>query len=188
VIDMQNDFATPGGMLARAGIDISMIQKAIPATASVLAAGRNAGIKIIYLKMAFLPDLSDAGFPDSMTWITHARLNVGAVFQAPDGGESRILIRDTWNTDIVRELAPQADDVVIYKHRYSGFFETDLDAFLQYLNAKYLVVTGCTTSVCIESTVRDAMFRDYVCVVLEDCCGEPGGQNSATNQDRQAVP
>ena len=45
---------------------------------------------------------------------------------ARDGKESRILIRDTWNTDIVPELKPQADDDIVYKTRFSGFFETDL--------------------------------------------------------------
>ena len=40
---------------------------------------------------------------------------------------------------------------------------------------KYLLVTGCTTSVCVESTVRDAMFRDYICILLEDCMAEPVG-------------
>ena len=89
--------------------------------------------------------------------------------------ESRILIRDTWNTDIVPELKPRNDDVVIYKHRFSGFYQTDLDATLTRLGVKYLIVTGCTTSVCVESTVRDAMFRDYACVLLADCTGEPIG-------------
>src|SRR5262249_35842256 len=91
---------------------------------------------------------------------------------APDGTESRILIRDTWNTEIVPELKPHPDDVIIYKHRYSGFYETDLDAKLKRSGTKYLIVTGCTTSVCVESTVRDAMFRDYSCVLLADCTGE----------------
>ena len=46
---------------------------------------------------------------------------------------------------------------------------------LQRLGVKYLIVTGCSTSVCVESTVRDAMFRDYCCVLLTDCMGEPVG-------------
>jgi ureidoacrylate peracid hydrolase len=51
----------------------------------------------------------------------------------------------------------------------------DLDRLLTELGVTFLIVTGCTTSVCVESTVRDAMFRDYTCVVLEDCTGEPLG-------------
>jgi ureidoacrylate peracid hydrolase len=70
------------------------------------------------------------------------------------------------------------------KHRYSGFFETQLDSVLRGLGVRNLVVTGCTTSVCVESTVRDAMFRDYRCIVLEDCTAEPiGASNARSNHE-----
>lgn len=104
-------------------------------------------------------------------------MGVGATVSAPDGAESRILIRDTWNTDIVAELAPMAGDAIIYKHRFSGFFETELDAVLKGRGIKQLIVTGCTTSVCVEATIRDAMFRDYCCLLLADCTGEPIGND-----------
>ena len=139
---------------------------------------------MVYLKMAFQPDLSDAGLPDAPNWLKHRPLRVGETVTAPDGAESRILIRDTWNTDIVDELAPNPDDLVVYKHRFSGFYETDLDAALTRLGIKSLIFTGCTTSVCVESTLRDAMFRDYHCLLLEDCTAEPvGGDLPRTNHD-----
>ncbi len=175
VVDMQNDFGSRGGMFDRAGIDISGIQKAVGPTAKVLAAARNAGAKIIYLKMGYKPDLSDLGAPNSVNRVRHLRLGVGEKVTTPDGKESRILIRDTWNTDIVPELEPQAGDDVIYKTRFSGFFETDLDARLKELGVTHLVITGCTTSICVDSTVRDAMFRDYLCILLADCMSEPIG-------------
>ena len=75
------------------------------------------------------------------------------------------------------DLQPQPGDLIVYKHRYSGFYQTDLDNVLREMNAKYLVVTGCTTSVCVESTVRDAMFRDYSCLLLTDCMAEPIGRD-----------
>jgi ureidoacrylate peracid hydrolase len=175
VVDMQNDFGSKGGMFDRAGIDISGIQKVIGPTAKVLASARHAGVKIIYLKMGFRPDLSDLGCSDSPNRVRHLKFGVGKTVRAPDGTESRILIRDTWNTEIVAELKPQADDIVIYKHRFSGFYQTDLHARLKQLSTKYILFTGCTTSVCVESTVRDAMFRDYSCVLLADCMSEPIG-------------
>ena len=175
VVDMQNDFGAKGGLLDLAGIDISGIRKAIGPTATILASARQAGIKIIYLKMGFHPDLSDLGSEGSPNRVLHLRFGVGKSMHAPDGRESRILIRDTWNTDIVSELKPQADDVVVYKHRFSGFYQTDLDAILKQLGVKYLIITGCTTSICVESTIRDAFFRDYSCVLLKDCTDEPMG-------------
>lgn len=72
----------------------------------------------------------------------------------------------------------------LYKHRFSGFYQTELDTVLKQQGIRYLIVTGCTTSVCVESTVRDAMFRDYSCLVLEDCCAEPiGYQFSRSNHE-----
>lgn len=176
VVDMQNDFGSVGGMCDLAGIDISGIRGIIPAIAQVLAAARRAGITVVYLKMGFRPDLSDAGGPDSPIWLKHQQLRCpGEVVTAPDGTASRILVRDTWNTDIVPELAAEASDVILYKHRFSGFYETDLDQVLKSRAIKHLIFTGCTTSVCVESTLRDAMFRDYTCLLLEDCTAEPMG-------------
>jgi ureidoacrylate peracid hydrolase len=177
VVDMQNDFGAPGGMFDRAGIDISLIQRAVEPTARVLAAARQAGMPVIYLKMAFRADLSDAGSPDTPNRRKLFRLAIGTSFQAPDGTVSRILIRDTWSTVILRELEPHTGDIVLYKHRFSGFYNTELDAVLTRLGITTLLVTGCTTSVCVESTIRDAMFRDYSCVLLADCTGEPLGHD-----------
>jgi ureidoacrylate peracid hydrolase len=175
VVDMQNDFGTKGGMFDRAGIDISVIQKAVGPTAKVLASARRADIKIIYLKMGYPPDLSNLGSEASPNRVRHMLMGVGKTVRAPDGAESRILIRDTWNTDIVPELKPQAEDVLMYKHRYSGFYQTDLDAILKHRGVEYLIFTGCTTSICVESTIRDAYFRDYSSVLLRDCTDEPIG-------------
>src|SRR5437867_6165979 len=184
VVDMENDFVAKGGMFDRAGADISGAQKAIAPTAKVLAAARQAGMKIVYLKMGYRPDLSDLGATDSVNRTRHLKFGVGQKIQTPDGRESRLLIRDTWDTDIVPELKPQASDIVIYKTRFSGFYQTDLDATLKKFGIKYLIVTGVTTSICVESTVRDAMFSDYLCVMLRDCMSEPIGHDlPRTNHD-----
>ena len=175
VVDMQNDFGSKGGMFDRAGIDITGIQKVVAPTVKVVAAARRAGIKVVYLKMGYRPDLSDLGGPDAPNRLRHMKLGVGNKVSAPDGSESRILVRDTWNTEILDELKPQSGDIVIYKSRFSGFYKTELDSTLQKLGIHKLVFTGCTTSICVESTVRDAMFRDYPCVLLSDCMSEPIG-------------
>jgi ureidoacrylate peracid hydrolase len=173
VIDMQNDFGSKGGMFDRAGIDISGIRAVVPNVRSALSAARKAALPIIYIKMAFRPDLSDAGPPTSPNLLKHAKFNVGQAVIAPDGTPSRILIRDTWGTEIIPELRPEAGDTMVYKSRFSAFYRTELDDMLKRRGIEALIVTGCTTSVCVESTVRDAMFRDYRCVVLEDCAAEP---------------
>jgi len=166
VIDMQNDFGSPGGMFDRAGIDISGIRQVVPAIARVLATARQVGIPVVHVRMAHRPDLTDAGALDGPHRRKHERMLVG---------ETDALIEGTWNTEILPELRPLEGEPVVTKQRYSGFFETELDSVLRRLGARHLVVTGCTTSVCVESTVRDAMFRDYSCLVLEDCVAEPIG-------------
>ena len=175
VIDMQNDFASKGGLFDLAGIDISMNQKTVESTKKVLATARQAGMKIIYTKMEYSADLADLGPFDSPNRTRHLAFSVGKTIKAPDGRPSRLLVKGTWNTEIIPELAPMKEDAIISKRRYSAFFQTDLDSVLKSRGVRYLVFTGCTTSVCVESTVRDAMFRDYSCILLEDCCAEPIG-------------
>jgi ureidoacrylate peracid hydrolase len=188
VVDMQNDFCSMGGLFDRAGINISGVQKAVEPTRKVLCAAREAGIKIVYLKMGFRPDLSDIGDTDSPNRVRHLHFGVGQTCIAPDGRQGRFLIRDTWNTDVIGELQPRHDDIVLYKHRFSGFFQTELDDVLRRLGSKTLIFTGCTTSVCVDSTIRDAMFRDYRCVLLADCTGEPiGGELARSNHEASVL-
>ena len=92
VVDMQNDFGAEGGMFHRAGIDISSIRQAIVPTARVLAAARKSGVKIVYLKMEFRPDLSDLGPVDSPNWITHKRSGVGERVTTPDGTQGQMCV------------------------------------------------------------------------------------------------
>ncbi len=174
VIDMQNAFGSPGGMFDKVGIDIAAIQAAVAPTRTAVETARQAGIKIVYLKMGYLPDLSDTGTEDSPHGRGLRRLGI------PDG----VLTRGSWGSDIVAELTPDEDDTVLYKNRYSGFYRTELEEILQRSGITHLIVTGCTTSVCVESTIRDAFYRDYHCVVLEDCTAEPMGANlDRTNHD-----
>src|SRR5207253_4957619 len=141
VIDGQNDFASPGGMFDRAGIDVSGIAAAAQATRPVLDAARAAEIPVIYLNMEHEPDLSDAGPPEGPHRIKHQPLALGDKVDAPDGSSSRILIRDTWNTENVPEIAPEPGDIVMAKHRYSGFYDTELDDVLRGLGVTHLLGT-----------------------------------------------
>ena len=175
VVDMQNAFVTEGGLLHRLGSDVSIVQRVVAPTGRALIAARAAGIPVVYLKMGFRPDLSDVGADEPRERITHLLAGLGAPARLPDDMEDRVLIRDTWNTDIVRELAPWPEDHVIYHHRFSGFFETTLHDTLWRLGARHVIVAGCTTSVAVESTIRDAMSHDYSCVLLRDCTAEPIG-------------
>jgi len=186
VVDMENDFCSKGGLMDRVGVNISMIQNIIGPTKKLLTAARKAGIPIIYLKMGYNSDLSDLGVNDHAIRSRFYSI-VGDTINAPDGTIGRLLIRDTWNTEIIPELKPYASDIVLFKTRFSGFYQTRLDSTLKIVGIKNLILVGCTTSVCIESTVRDAMFRDYVSVVLQDCTAEPDGFDFARSNHEASL-
>ncbi len=185
VVDMQNDFASDNGMFALAGIDTSGIRAAVTPTLGVLSSARAAGLPVVYLQMAFREDLSDVVPDEVHPWAK--RLNVGMPTTAPDGSPSRVLVRDTWNTDIVPDLAPQPEDTLIYKNRFSGFVNTALDETLGRWGVTHLIFTGCTTSVCVESTVRDAVARDLRCLLLRDCTAEPVGNDLARSNHEASL-
>lgn len=172
VVDMQNDFGVEGGMFQQGGIDVAPLLTTVEPIARVVEATRNAGLQIIYIKMQFRADLSNAGPEDGPMRRLNENMNFGKKSIAPDGREGRLLIENTWGTDILPELTPKEGDIIVSKHRYSAFYQTELDTILKTLGVKNLIVTGCTTSICVESTVRDAMFRDYTCLLLEDCTAE----------------
>lgn len=177
VVDMQNAFGSKGGMFDKAGIDISGIQEAVRPTAAAVEAARRAGIKVVWIKMGFQADLSDLGAEDVPNGFLFLHLGV------KDG----VLARDEWGTDIVDELTPEDGEPVIYKTRFSAFYRTDLEELLRSYGAKHLVITGCTTSICVESTIRDAFFRDYHCILLEDCAAEPMGRNLSRSNHEATV-
>jgi len=127
--------------------------------------------------MGFQPDLSDLGAEDVPNGFLFLHLGV------KDG----VLARDQWGTDILDELRPEDGEPVIYKTRFSAFYRTDLDEFLRSFGAKHLIITGCTTSICVESTIRDAFFRDYHCILLQDCAAEPMGRNLSRSNHEATV-
>lgn len=185
VVDMQNEFAAEQGVFGLAGIDLAGIQAAVAPTARVLDAARRAGVPIVYIKQGFKPDGSDRPLAlRSHPLQSQTFAAIGQEVEAPDGSMSRVMIEDTWNTDIIDELAPKEGDHVVWKRRFSAFYRTELEQLLSDLGVDQLIVTGCTTSVCVDSTIRDAMFRDLCCLLLEDCTAEPiGAEADRTNHE-----
>jgi nicotinamidase-related amidase len=78
-------------------------------------------------------------------------------------------VEGTPGQEIIPELAPEAGDLIVQKYRSSGFWGTNLDMLLRSNVIKTVIMTGCTTEGCVESTARDALFNDYYVVLPEDC-------------------
>jgi ureidoacrylate peracid hydrolase len=179
VVDMQNAFVSKGGMFDLAGFDISGAAPAIAANQRLLAASRLAGLKVIYLQMSYRPDLSDAGDISSPNY--HKELGMAMMRQRPEL-RGKLLVENSWDWQIVDALTPEPGDHIVRKSRYSGFCRTDLEAYLRAQNVKYLLFTGVATNVCVESTARDAFFREFWPILVEDAMN-----NSGPDFNRQAT-
>jgi len=173
VVDMQNAFASKGGMLDIAEVDISDASRVVGVIRSILEAVRSSKITVVYLRMAYKPDLSDSGGPNSPNW--HKELAMSLMCSRP-GLKGKILTEGTWDAEIVPALAPQPDDLIITKTRYSGFAGTPLDSQLRVRGIQYLFFTGIATNVCVESTLRDAYFHDYWPILVPDATMAAGDQ------------
>lgn len=165
VVDMQNAFATRGGMLDIAGVDISGAPAVTESISRVLQAARRASVPIVYLQMGFKADLSNSGGPSAPNW--HKELALRLMACRPEL-KGKLLTEGSWDFEIVEELKPQADDLVIVKSRYSGFANTALDADLRKRGIRYLFFTGIATNVCVETTLRHAFVLDYWPILITD--------------------
>ena len=179
VVDMQNSFVAKGGMFDLAGFDITGSVPVIDVHRRLLAACRKAGVKVVYLMMAFKPDLSDAGDPSSPAY--HKELALRMMRSRPELA-GKLLIDGSWDAAIVEAVAPQPGERVIRKTRYDGFCRTELDAVLRARNIRYLLFTGVATNVCVESTARHAFFNEYWPILVEDAMN-----NSGPDFNRQAT-
>jgi len=171
VVDMQNGFATKGGFLDRAGFDISGAQATVENCRSVVDAARRNRVQIVYLQMGWHVDMHDAGAPHGGMW--HKSVAWRFMRERSNHAGSA-LIRGTWDYDVIDELAPRDGDFLVPKTRLSGFFETNLDSMLRSRGINFLAFVGIATNVCVEATLRDGLYRDYLCLLIEDATNETG--------------
>ncbi len=165
VVDMQNAFASKGGMFDLSGMDISGSETVIRVIKDVLDGARAAGRSIVYLQMGSDRDLSTAGGPESPN--PQKELALLLMKKRPDL-IGKVLTEGEWDWEVIDELRPEPGDLVINKTRYSGFCGTPLDSSLRTRGIKTLFFTGIATNICVESTLRDAFFLDYWPILLRD--------------------
>ncbi len=123
-----------------------------------IKAAREAGIQVIFVRVAFRP-----GHPE-------ASRRHGSVAKAKAWGG---FVEGDLSTQIHDAITPRDDDIVVTKRRASAFHGTDLDILLRSLKIDTLVICGLSTSGVVLSTVRQGSDMDYNFVVLEDLCLDP---------------
>ena len=156
VIDMQNAFCDPAGSMVRLGRSLEGLDEAITQTAAAIDLARMQDVPVVYTRHGFSPGYTDAG-------VNQRRLSQGIESM---GG----LLRGTWDAEIIPALQPQTGDVVIDKTRFDAFLDTPLLGILRDLGTEEVVFTGVLTNICVETTIRGAVMRDFGATVLTDCC------------------
>jgi len=161
VIDMQRDFLEPGGFGAALGNDVTPLQTIVPAVRRLLDAFRARRLPIIHTKEGHAPDLNDC--PPAKRARGRGGLRIG-----DHGPMGRVLVLGEPGNDFVPELAPRKDELVISKPGKGAFWRTSLNEMLRQRGIGRLIITGVTTEVCVQTTMREANDRGYDCLLVED--------------------
>jgi len=152
VIDMQNDFVLDGAVM-----QVPEAKNQIPKIQNLIAKCRSFGIPIIYT----IHECDNIYCP----------LEVATFPQLKNNG----MRKGSSGFEVVDDLAPEPNDIVLRKRRFSAFYQTDLEIILRNIRGSAgdvdtVIICGTVTNICCESTARDAFFRDYKVVFGSDVC------------------
>jgi ureidoacrylate peracid hydrolase len=159
VIDLQNGFASRGGSYDLLGMDIAEYRKVIPNISKLLEICRRAQIPIFYTQA-----VREASGIDLLTK-SHRIL--------PKSREERIkrkpiCVRGTWDAEIIEEIKPNIEDHIVIKRRDSAFQDTEIRVWLTSLGIDTLIFCGIDTSICVETSLRDAFNLGYDTILVSD--------------------
>ncbi len=159
VIDMQNGFVSKGGSYDLMGLNVSRYREVVPRLKRLIAICRTLKIPIFYSQAV----REESGI-DLLTR-SHRIL--------PKSREERIkkrpiCIRGSWDAEIVDELKPALEDHIVIKRRDSVFQDTEVEVWLRSLEIDSIIFSGIDTSICVESSLRDAFNHGYDIILISD--------------------
>lgn len=164
VVDMQNGFCHPEGSRGQAaGPDaVSKPRAIIPAVVRCIRMAHDAGVPVWLTRQVHYPEDR-----------TRERRRIPSHLDR-GGTKLKLCWRETWDAELVDEVQAELrpEDEIVVKHRSSAFYNTTLESELRMRGIQVLIVTGTTTSYCVESTVRDAYARDFDVVVPADAVAD----------------
>jgi len=171
VVDMQNDFCHAEGWFAQKGLGTQAARKPIPVLQALLPAWRDAGGAVVWLNWGIRADKRNLA-PTVQFKGKRTADGVGYAEHSPlDHGPS--LVQGSWGAQVIDELTVAPSDISVHKHRLSGFWDNELDTLLRQQGITTLLFTGINTDRCVFSTLQDANFLGYDCVLLQDACSTP---------------
>lgn len=163
MVDMQNMYLEQDRRDLYGWPPIWEFDRVVAECAALLVEARAQGVPVIYTRQVSRPDGAD--MTPSMRRLLATLPDVSAAVDTrPEG----------WASEILDAVAPQDGDIVIQKLRWDAFFGTELDNILRNLGAQRLVVAGLQTNVCVETTSRTALMKNYDVAVPEDAVSTDG--------------
>lgn len=150
----------------------------LPNMQKLLEGGRKVGMTAFYPSGRHAPDGSD-----TVARLTDTDMDLGST-AAPNAVIKPRFYKDSNDAEVAPELAPAPGDVMVPKHRWNSFFQTDLDLQLRVRGIETIVICGGSTDVGIASTVFAARDLDYGVVVAKDACFSARGNNNEFFMDR----
>jgi nicotinamidase-related amidase len=162
IIDMQRDFLEPGGFGDTLGNDVKRLQSIVPTLHRLLEFFRRHQLPVIHTLECHQTDLSDC--PPSKRDRGRGTLKIGDL-----GPMGRILVRDEPGNAIIPDLSPMPGEYVVHKPGKGAFYNTGLQDYLTEQQITHLFITGVTTEVCVQTTMREANDRGYDCLMVADC-------------------
>jgi nicotinamidase-related amidase len=171
IIDMQNDFCHPLGWFGQKGIDVGPMRAPIPVIQKLLPVWRASGGRVLWLNWGIRPDRLN--LPAMVQFAGKRQADAVGYGEVSPVDRGRSLVTGEWGAQIVDELSPAPDDIVVAKQRLSGFWDNELDGVLRGLGAQTLFFAGVNTDRCVFSTLQDAGFLGYDCVLVKDACSTP---------------
>lgn len=164
VIDVQNDFCSPGGYMDREGQDLSAVGLMVPRLLALVDSARRSGVRIVWVQSAYG---TEGNWFLSPVWLDRAARSM-------HGGHIayRVCEPGSWGAELLDGFGAKdpKSETTITKHRYSAFFQTELELMLRAQGMTTVVLTGVSTNTCVETSARDAFMRDFYVVLAEDCC------------------
>ncbi|MFB5759378.1 cysteine hydrolase family protein [Paenibacillus medicaginis] len=167
VVDMQNDFCTPGGWLDSIGVDTVPLQGPVSRLNRLLPELRKAGVPVIWVNWGNREDRMNV--PPSVLHVYNSDGRGRGIGDALPGNGSKVLEKGSWGAAIVDGLHVAPDDIYVDKYRMSGFWDTPLDSILRNLNVQTVLFAGVNLDQCVMHTLQDAACLGYDGILLEDC-------------------
>jgi len=168
VVDMQNDFCSPGGWVDSIGGDYEPLRELTGKQNRLLGALRNEGLPVIWLNWGNRPDRLNLS-PSVLHVYNQTGAGTGIGEPLPASG-SKVLERGSWGAAIIEGLEVQETDIRVDKYRMSGFWDTPLDSILRNLRVDTILFMGVNLDQCVMATLQDAVNSGYDGVLVKDCC------------------